>query len=187
MIARPGASAHLFQQAVAGEGALACLERLRARLGEGAVCSLAQRADYRPEQATLVREVGTGVVINSGATLGANSGTASSATRGATSGMQVDSDLAPFSGSTATGGAARPLWLLPEPQALAERADGPHWHGPLVLLTRAERLESGWWDAGEAGAAGDLRRDYFVARNPQGQWAWVFRDAQGWFLHGLFA
>ena len=163
VIARPGASAHLFQQAVAGEGALACLERLRARLGEGAVCSLAQRADYRPEQATLAREVG------------------------ATSSMQVNSDLPPFSGSTATGSATRPLWLLPEPQALAERADGPHWHGPLVLLTRAERLESGWWDAGEAGAAGDLRRDYFVARNPQGQWAWIFRDAQGWFLHGLFA
>lgn len=163
VIARPGASAHLFQQAVAGEGALACLERLRARLGEGAVCSLAQRADYRPEQATLAREVG------------------------ATSSMRVNSDLPPFSPSTATGSATRPLWLLPEPQALAERADGPHWHGPLVLLTRAERLESGWWDAGETGAAGDLRRDYFVARNPQGQWAWIFRDAQGWFLHGLFA
>ena len=195
VIARPGASAHLFQQAVAGEGALACLERLRARLGEGAVCSLAQRADYRPEQATLACEVGTGVVINSGATPGANSGTASSATQGATSsatssatsGMPADSDLPPFSPSTATGSATRPLWLLPEPQALAERADGPHWHGPLVFLTRAERLESGWWDAGEAGAAGDLRRDYFVARNPQGQWAWIFRDAQGWFLHGLFA
>lgn len=179
VVARPGVSAHLFQQAVTGEGALACLERLRARLGEGAVCSLAQRADYRPEQATLARDLG----VTSGATSGGNSATNSSAT----SGMQVDSDLAPFSGSTATGNATRPLWLLPEPQALAERADGPHWHGPLVLLTRAERLESGWWDAGEAGAAGDLRRDYFVARNPQGQWAWIFRDAQGWFLHGLFA
>lgn len=169
VIARPGASAHLFQQAVAGEGALACLERLRARLGEGAVCTLGQRADYRPEQATLAREVGAG------------------ADSSANSGMKADSDLAPFSPSTATGAANRPLWLLPEPQALAERADGPHWHGPLTLLTRAERLESGWWDAGEAGAAGDLRRDYFVARNPQGQWAWIFRDAQGWFLHGLFA
>jgi len=20
-----------------------------------------------------------------------------------------------------------------------------------------------------------------------GQWAWIFRDRQGWFLHGLFA
>jgi protein ImuB len=81
----------------------------------------------------------------------------------------------------------RPLWLLPAPQALAERADGPHWHGPLHLATRAERLESGWWDNGEENAAGDIRRDYFVARNQRGQWAWIFRDAQGWFLHGLFA
>jgi protein ImuB len=157
VIPKPGASAHLFQQAVAGEGALACLERLRARLGESAVRSLGQRADYRPEQATLEREVA------------------------------ADLDLAPLGQSTATAAGARPLWLLPTPQPLAERADGPHWHGLLVLLTRAERLESGWWDAGEAGAAGDLRRDYFVARNPQGQWAWIFRDAQGWFLHGLFA
>ncbi|MGB4856518.1 MAG: hypothetical protein WBP37_13490, partial [Candidatus Dechloromonas phosphoritropha] len=89
--------------------------------------------------------------------------------------------------STAAFRSPRPLWLLPVPQALAERAGSPHWHGPLKLLSRAERLESGWWDEGEKGAAGDVRRDYFVARNPQGQWAWVFRDAQGWFLHGLFA
>ena len=65
--------------------------------------------------------------------------------------------------------------------------DWPHWRGPLQLLTRGERLESGWWDAGEDGAAGDVQREYFVARNLQGQWAWIFRDAQGWFLHGLFA
>jgi protein ImuB len=32
-----------------------------------------------------------------------------------------------------------------------------------------------------------VQREYFVARNSQGQWAWIFRDAQGWFLHGLFA
>ena len=82
---------------------------------------------------------------------------------------------------------SRPLWLLPIPQALPERAGSPQWHGPLKLLSRAERLESGWWDEGEGGATGDVRRDYFVARNPLGQWAWVFRNADGWFLHGLFA
>ena len=81
----------------------------------------------------------------------------------------------------------RPLWLLDPPQALAERSGAPHWRGPLQLMTRGERLESGWWDEGEAEAAGDVRRDYFVARNPAGQWAWIFRDAQGWYLHGLFA
>jgi protein ImuB len=164
VVARPGASAHLFDQPPTGEGASACLERLRARLGEGAVRALAWHADHRPECATREGEVAA--------------------------------DLAHFSPSTAprskypwgaTGPAPRPLWLLPEPQALAERPDGPHWHGPLQLLTRSERLESGWWDAGEVGAAGDLQRDYFVARNPQGQRAWVFRDARGWFLHGLFA
>lgn len=80
-----------------------------------------------------------------------------------------------------------PLWLLPTPQCLSEQAGRPHWHGPLKLLTRGERLESGWWDGGEVGARGDVRRDYFVARNPAGQMLWIYRDSQGWYCHGLFA
>lgn len=165
LVDKPGASAHLFEQATAGEGALACLERLRARLGEGAVQALSEVADHRPECATRGRD--------------------------------VDFDFGHFPRSTvssqkkssaaATISRSRPLWLLPTPQALAERAGSPQWHGPLKLLSRAERLESGWWDEGEGGATGDVRRDYFVARNPIGQWAWVFRNAEGWFLHGLFA
>ena len=152
---RPGAGISLFAQPPAGEDAAACLERLRARLGEAAVRTLAWQPDHRPECATRLDEAGR--------------------------------DSTFFSPSTATEAGTRPLWLLDAPQPLPERAGGPHWHGPLQLLTRGERLESGWWDAGEAGAAGDVRRDYFVACNPQGQWAWVFRDAQGWYLHGLFA
>ena len=31
------------------------------------------------------------------------------------------------------------------------------------------------------------RQPVFIARNRQGQQAWIFRDATGWFLHGLFA
>ena len=155
VVARPGASVHLFDQPPTGEGAPACLERLRARLGESAVRTLAPHADYRPECATREREIAV--------------------------------DFASAGLSTAAFTPPRPLWLLPEPQALAERSDGPHWRGPLQLLTRGERLESGWWDAGEDAAAGDVQREYFVARNSQGQWAWIFRDAQGWFLHGLFA
>jgi protein ImuB len=155
VVDQPGASAPLFDQAADGEGALACLERLRARLGDGAVQNLAHNADYRPECATS---------------------------------LQAVSEKKPVSeASTATFKAARPLWLLPSPEVLSEKAGKPHWHGQLQLLSRAERLESGWWDEGEAAAVGDMRRDYFVARNPQGQWAWVFRDAQGWYLHGLFA
>ena len=155
VIARPGDSGLLFAEAAAGEGTAACLERLRARLGEAAVQVLAVRDDYRPECATL-----TGDPLAGGNSHGA---------------------------LAVAGNVQRPLWLLPTPQRLAEHAEGPHWHGPLQLLTRGERLESGWWDGGEADAAGDVRRDYFVARNGQGQWAWIFRDAEGWYLHGLFA
>ena len=155
VVARPGASASLFDRPAAGEGAAACLERLRARLGENAVHTLGLRADYRPECAT--------------------------------SGHDPLADLPGKLPSTATFAAPRPLWLLREPQALAEQAGRPCWHGPLQFVTRSERLESGWWDEGEAEAAGDLRRDYCVARNRYGQWAWIFRDARGWFLHGLFA
>lgn len=153
VVAQCGASGQLFARAIPGEGATACLERLRARLGEGALEVPCWHADYRPESATRAADP-----------LAAK----------------------PAAGAATAGFAApRPLWLLSAPQPLAEHADGPHWHGPLHLLTRAERLESGWWDQGEA--AGDQRRDYFVARNRQGQWAWIFRDADGWFLHGLFA
>lgn len=153
--ARPGASAGLFESAVAGEGLALCLERLQARLGAGAVRVLAGQADYRPECATGWRE--------------------------------PDLDLPVSATSTAGQAPPRPLWLLPAPQALREERGRPFWQGPLSLQSRAERMESGWWDEGEAGAAGDLRRDYFVARNPHGQWAWIFRDRDGWFLHGLFA
>lgn len=156
VIARPGNSGQLFAEATLGEGTAACLERLRARLGDAAVQVLGLRADYRPECATVGDEP-----------------------RVAAAGQAI-SPAPPFV-------APRPLWLLPTPQALAERADGPHWHGPLQLLTHGERLESGWWDSGEMDASGDVRRDYFVVRNRQGQWAWIFRDAEGWFLHGLFA
>ncbi|MBS1141481.1 MAG: hypothetical protein H6R13_2934 [Proteobacteria bacterium] len=163
LVDKPGASAHLFEQATAGEGTLACLERLRARLGEGAVQALGEVADYRPECATGMREVDF------------NFGRFFRLTVKEEKVGQKPADSHP----------SRPLWLLPTPQALPERAGSPQWHGPLKLLSRAERLESGWWDEGEA--TGDVRRDYFVARNPLGQWAWVFRNADGWFLHGLFA
>ncbi len=183
LVDMPSASAQLFEQAAEGEGALACLERLRARLGDGAVQALGEAADHRPECATRSHEVVFDFGLNfspKGTSFGAR----------LTLGPAVASMVA-ASGKTPNPppkiGRNRPLWLLPKPQALPERAGSPQWHGPLKLLSRSERLESGWWDEGEGGAAGDVRRDYFVARNPLGQWAWIFRDAEGWFLHGLFA
>ena len=41
----------------------------------------------------------------------------------------------------------------------------------FTALAGPERIESGWWDGDDA------RRDYFVARLPNGALAWVFREA----------
>lgn len=80
----------------------------------------------------------------------------------------------------------RPFWLLQSPKPLREVAGRPFHEGPLRLLTKAERIESGWWsDQG----LGDVSRDYFVAVSAAGNWLWIYRDRKcpGWFLHGFFA
>ena len=66
----------------------------------------------------------------------------------------------------------RPLWLV---QSTRLEESG------FVLLAGPERIESGWWDGDEAA------RDYFVARMADASLAWIFRDKEGWFLHGRFA
>lgn len=164
VVARAGESLGLFERITEGEGVAACLERLQARLGEQTVQRLGEVADHRPECATRPLSVRATLPVRGAGT------------------------------EAYSGGHRRPLWLLAAPQALLERAGVPQWHGALRLMSQPERVESGWWDAdevvpGDAGdtAVGDIRRDYFVACNPQGQWAWVFRDAGGWYLHGLFA
>jgi protein ImuB len=69
----------------------------------------------------------------------------------------------------------RPLWLLPEPRAVNP--------AKLSFLTRAERIETGWWDGG------GYTRDYFVADHPDGRRLWVFQQHKpesDWFIHGIF-
>lgn len=77
----------------------------------------------------------------------------------------------------------RPLWLLAEPVRLHQRGSQPLWRGPLVLQRGPERIESGWWDGG------DVRRDYYVARNPEGARLWIFQEREAprqWYLQGVF-
>lgn len=92
---------------------------------------------------------------------------------------------------TPTPNGPRPLWLLPKVQPITERDGRPQRGGPLQLLAGPERIESGWWDEDEStdktAALGDVRRDYFIAHAPGGEWLWVFRNTEGWFLHGVFA
>ena len=82
----------------------------------------------------------------------------------------------------------RPFWLLEKSEALPEVNGRPHRRGPLKLLAGPERIESGWWDGGEA--TGDVRRDYFVACSAEARWLWIYRECRapgGWFLQGFFA
>ena len=67
----------------------------------------------------------------------------------------------------------RPLWLLEPRRKIKE--------GEFVTLAGPERIESGWGDGDEAS------REYFVARLPDGELAWIYRETNVWFLHGLFA
>ena len=80
--------------------------------------------------------------------------------------------------------AQRPLWLLRKARNLQSKNDQPWDEGRLRLIAGPERIESGWWD--EKPAA----RDYYVARNLNGETLWVYREhgrPGGWYLHGIFA
>ncbi|MBN8213914.1 MAG: DNA polymerase Y family protein [Xanthomonadales bacterium] len=70
----------------------------------------------------------------------------------------------------------RPGWLLDRPIPMRETR--------FEILSGPERIESGWWDDGDA------RRDYYVIRTSQGQRAWVFcapGERGPFLLHGWFA
>jgi len=68
---------------------------------------------------------------------------------------------------------ARPCTLLHSPRRIEP---------PERLLSGPERIESGWWDGGDA------TRDYYVAGTEDGARLWVFQDlAEGaWYLQGLW-
>lgn len=72
----------------------------------------------------------------------------------------------------------RPVWLLPQPQLLAESG-----RGSVVCQQGPERIESGWWDGK------DIARDYYIAATAAGEQLWIFRDCRPpnkWYLHGIF-
>ena len=79
--------------------------------------------------------------------------------------------------------APRPVWLLAQPRPLAATLETQPW----ILREGPERIESGWWDGR------DVRRDYYVAENPQGEIVWIYRDHRfgtddgEWYMHGIFA
>jgi protein ImuB len=125
-----------------GQGLARLLERLGARLGEAQVLRPAPLADHRPEVANRLLPA-----------LGPAPPVAAEALPAPAPGWPLH----------------RPLWLLPEPQPLAELGGQPCWAGqPLRLLAGPQRLETGWWDQQPA------LRDYYVGQTAMGGLLWVF-------------
>lgn len=158
-----------------GEPLHQLLGRLQARLGPQQVCRVQLQADHRPER------MQHWVACEPQAPLTSVAPAAAGRRHPASAAKDTSCD-APVPHA--------PTWLLTEPLPLAVQTERPHYQGPLQLLTRAWRIEAGWWDAEEAAP---LWRDYFVAHSPQAGLLWVFReqprgDQPGrWFLHGLYA
>jgi len=161
----------------------ALAERLRAHLGDGAVRRLAIAEDHRPEYAwrleTGHRQIGhsplplAGEAAPQARVRVAHEAAAAfgSATLTPTLSRQRERGK-----SSAPEFLQRPLWLLP--RAIPLRGDPPR------ILAGPERIESGWWDGGDA------RRDYYVVQTRDGQRAWAYVPAGasgGWMLHGWFA
>lgn len=138
------------------EVAARLLERLRARLGSNAVFGVCLVPEHRPEFAWRVAEP--------------------SLEQGTQPSCAGEKACVPF--------LARPLWMLAEPQPLAERGGMPCQDGQALRLARGpERIETGWWDGR------DVRRDYYVATGRGGVRLWIYRQRDrdgGWWLHGVF-
>ena len=130
------------------EGLVRLIERLQARLGPEQVQRLVLVQDHRPEQACTTEPAAASGAVHQRAPR--------------TSSPQAHGGM-PDAGS-------RPVWLLREPQPLAERHHLPCLDGaPLQLISGPERIESGWWDGALA------ERDYFIAQGVDGALVWVFR------------
>jgi protein ImuB len=87
-------------------------------------------------------------------------------------------------------GLPRPTWLLETPLRLLMRQNRPFYGSPLRKVSRAERIEAGWFDNDF------VTRDYYVMQADNRSCYWVYlervssravgEEEQRWFLHGLF-
>ena len=161
VVQQPAPNAELFPTRASEQaGLVRLIERLRARLGDDQVLRLQPVADHRPERACRTAPA-----------------------------LSVPGPLPAAAVPDGSWPVARPVWLLPQAQPLAERQAMPLFEGrPLQLLAGPERIESGWWDGALA------TRDYFIAQAADGALVWVYRARLPvtdeatplWFLQGLF-
>ena len=140
------------------EDRLRLLDRLAARLGREQVCTIAARAEHRPEKAWRSNTV-------------PEAGKAKSVPRAAATAMPSPHAW------------PRPAWLLERPRALITRDAQPLHHGPLTLLAGPERIQSGWWDNRPVDrdyfvARNQLGETCWIYRE--------LSASRQWFLHGVF-
>ena len=157
----------LPEDALEGERLHQLVERLSARLGADQVCVPVPQADWRPER---MQRWEPAVHHLHEAAL-----------------ARVMPDLPGLPSDLAHG--LYPPWLLPQPLRLPVRGHRPWYEGPLRLLTRRQRVETGWWEEG-----GTVVRDYRIARSERAGLLWVYcehgpqADAPvRWYLQGLYA
>jgi protein ImuB len=148
------------------------IERLCARLGDDAVHGIEALADHRPERAW--RSDASPSPGGRGA-FDTAQGSVGERIRPKRNLASLPDPLPQPLSRRERGAMAmpeRPLWLLERPE--------PVRSGSFQVLSGPERIESGWWDDGE------VRRDYYIARDAAGRRCWLFCDRGGWFLQGLF-
>ncbi|MBL0419239.1 DNA polymerase Y family protein [Ramlibacter sp. AW1] len=159
---RPGASrSFLPEDNRPGDKLHQLVERLSARLGEDQVLVPLPQADWRPER--MQRWEPAVHHLASGARL------------------KAAEPAAPVQ-------SLYPPWLLPQPLRLQVRDHRPWYEGPLRLVSRRQRIETGWWEEG-----GAVVRDYCIARSERAGLLWIYCEhgpAPGearWYLQGLYA
>ena len=151
-------------------------ERLRARLGDASVYRIEPASDLRPERAwkRVVGDEGEARVQLADAR--ARNAPAARPARQPARRLPAPARSTQREIAHGRPSPLRPAWLLPKPVPLRD----PH---PRIV-SGPERLESGWWDGGDA------RRDYYVLETSRGQRAWAFAppgEQGGWMLQGWFA
>ncbi|MGC1817898.1 MAG: hypothetical protein WA900_09610, partial [Casimicrobiaceae bacterium] len=154
-----GRNLGLLPEDQAGAAIVPLIERLRARLADGAVVMLESRAEHRPEHA--MRTVAS---LHDAAT---------SKHGAAMPGRMAENAPA----------AARPLWLLDEAQPLGTVLEAQPW----ILRDGPERIESGWWDGRDLRrdyfvAETPQGETVWIYRDHR-----YGTDDGEWFLHGFFA
>lgn len=194
---QPPPNAELFPTARSEhQGLTRLIERLQARLGPARVQRIVRVADHRPERCVAVQAYEPGPPprppepVTGASRRPARRQARSSRDEPALAPAKLPDLRACPAEPARPPPRGRPVWLLPEPQALSERDSLPVWSGQVLqLLCGPERIECGWWDAALA------ERDYFIAQTQEGALVWIYRarlplsqeaTGGGWFLQGLF-